>query len=148
MKRPYSILELIEKDEHLKSSLNILFSSTKKINDLPNDIKNNLYFLLAYKNFKSRFKINSPENSFLFEEQNFDKFDPSITNIIAKYALGQFEKEIKRYIPNPVLPSISGFEEIFFNKFEKSNKLVCLPKMNKNTKIPYNDCFFIENYLL
>ena len=148
MKRPYSILELIEKDEHLKSSLNILFSSTKKINDLPNDIKNNLYFLLAYKNFKSRFNINSPENSFLFEEQNFDKFDPSITNIIAKYALGQFEKEIKRYIPNPVLPSISGFEEIFFNKFEKSNKLVCLPKMNKNTKIPYNDCFFIENYLL
>ena len=148
IKRPYIILELIEKDEHLKSSLNTLFSSTKKINDLPNDIKNNLYFLLAYKNFKSSFNINSSENSFLFEEQNFDKIDPSITNIIAKYALDQFEKEIKRYIPNPVLPSISGFEEIFFNKFEKSNKLVCLPKMNKNTKLPYNDCFFIENYLL
>jgi hypothetical protein len=147
MKSPYSIIELIEKDDHLKSSLNTLFSSTKKINDLPNDIKNNLYFLLAYKNFKSNFNINSPENSFLFDEQNFDKLDPSITNIIAKYALDKFEKEIKRYIPNPILPSISGFEEILFNKFEKSNKLVCLPKMNKNIKISYNDCFFIENYL-
>mgnify|MGYP006873039680 CR=1 FL=1 len=148
MKRPYSFLELIEKDEHLKSSLNNLFSSTKKRSDLPHDIKNNLCFLLAYKNFKSNFKINSSENSFLFEEENFGKIDPSITNIIAKYALDQLEKEIKRYIPNPTLPSISGFEEVLFNKFEKSNKLVCLPKMNKNTQMPYNDYFFIENYLL
>ena len=115
---------------------------------MPNDIKNNLCFLLAYKNFKSNFRINSPENSFLFEEENFGKIDPSITNIIAKYALDQFEKEIKKYIPNPVLPSISGFEEVLFNKFEKSNKLVCLPKINKNTQMPYNDYFFIENYLL
>jgi len=148
MKRPFSFLELIEKDKHLKSSLNILFSSTKKRSDLPNDIKNNLCFLLAYKNFKRNFRINSPENSFLFEEENFGKIDPSIINIIAKYALDQFEKEIKNYIPNPFLPSISGFEEVLFNKFEKSNKLVCLPKMNKNTQMPYNDYFFIENYLL
>ena len=72
--------------------------------------------------------MNSPNNSFLFEEKNFEELDPSITNIITKYALDQFEKEIKRYIPNPFLPSISGFEEILFNKFEKSNKLVCLQK--------------------
>ena len=104
---------------------------------MPNNIKTNLYFLLAYKNFKNNFKINYPKNSFLFEEKNFDQLDPSITNIIAKYALDQFKKEIKRYISNPFLPSISGFEEILFNKFEKSNKLVCLPKMNKNTKISF-----------
>ena len=30
MKRPYLFLELIEKEEHLKSSLNKVFSSTKK----------------------------------------------------------------------------------------------------------------------
>ena len=30
IKRPYSFLELIEKEEYLKSSLNNLFSSTKK----------------------------------------------------------------------------------------------------------------------
>ena len=82
MKRPYSFLELIEKEEHLKSSLNNIFSSTKKINDLPNDIKNNLYFLLAYKNFKSNFTINSQINSFLFEEKNFDQLDPSITKLL------------------------------------------------------------------
>jgi hypothetical protein len=73
IKRPYIILELIEKDEHLKSSLNTLFSSTKKINDLPNDIKNNLYFLFAYKNFKSSFNINSSENSFYFKSKTLTK---------------------------------------------------------------------------
>ena len=114
---------------------------------MPNEFKNNLFFLLAYKNFKNNFNINSPDFSFLIENQNFDKLDPSITYFILKYSFSQIENEIKKYMPNPTIPSISSFEEILFNKFGKSKRLVCLPKKNKNTQILYYDYYYIENYL-
>ena len=151
IKSPYKFIYLIESDKVLKTEINSFFKTAKIKNNLSNDLRNNLFFLTAYKKFKNNYEtIETEFYEKLVERQYsvFEEIDPSISTNLSKYMLNLLEIEMNKNIKNTILPSVAGLEELIFNQNFKLRKLVCLPKMNKTTKIFYGDSIYFEKYLL
>ena len=151
IKSPYKFIYLIESDKVLKTEINSFFKTAKIKNNLSNDLRNNLFFLTAYKKFKNNYEtIETEFYEKLVERQYsvFEEIDPSISTNLSKYMLNLLEIEMNKNIKNPILPSVAGLEEVIFNQNLKLRKLVCLPKNNKTTKIFYGDSIYFEKNLL
>ena len=145
-KEPYKFLDLIEKDNSLKESINSLFFGMKNKNLLSQELNNNIQLILLFKYFQEQFRLFKDKNEYTLNKNVFEKdisdnnLDPSFIMTKSKYILNQIKnhKKFNITLDDSVLSSLTDIAFYEKEKYE-TIRLTLLP-LNKNK---YKDSLYI-----
>ena len=142
---PYKFLNLIEKDQILKESINSRFSQVTKNNNFSKEINENIQVILLYKKYQEILYQYRDTDIKIFNKHNIEKeimYNPDPSFLVYK------SKSIFNYISgNSSLfkPSMEGLIEITFHEKEKYEHIqLCLLPSKKNK---YKDGSYIQTNL-
>ena len=143
--KPYKFLNLIEKDQILKESINSRFSKVTKNNDFSPEINENIKLILLFKKYQETLRQYKDKDSIIFnkrkiEESIINNPDPSFLAYKSKYIFDIISGDKTIFEP-----SMEGIIEITSHEQEKYEHIqLCLLPSKKNK---YADGSYIKNNL-
>ena len=143
--KPYKFLNLIEKDQILKESINSRFSKVTKNNDFSPEINENIKLILLFKKYQETLRQYKDKDSIIFnkrkiEESIINNPDPSFLAYKSKYIFDIISGDKTLFEP-----SMEGLIEITSHEQEKYEHIqLCLLPSKKNN---YSDGSYIKNNL-
>ena len=125
--KPYKFLNLIEKDQILKESINSRFSKVTKNNDFSPEINENIKLILLFKKYQETLRQYKDKDSIIFnkrkiEESIINNPDPSFLAYKSKYIFDGISGDETLF-----KPSMEGLIEITSHEQEKYEHIqLCL----------------------
>ena len=143
--KPYKFLNLIEKDQILKDSINSRFSQVTKNNSFSKEINENIKLILLYKNYQETLRHYKDKDIIKFNKRNYEENiisnpHPSFLAYKSKYIFDGISGDETLF-----KPSMEGLIEITSHEQEKYEHIqLCLLPLKKNN---YADGSYIKNNL-
>jgi len=143
--KPYKFLNLIEKDQILKDSINSRFSQVTKNNSFSKEINENIKLILLYKNYQETLRHYKDKDIIKFNKRNYEENiinnpTPSFLAYKSKYIFDGISGDETLF-----KPSMEGLIEITSHEQEKYEHIqLCLLPSKKNN---YEDGSYIKNNL-
>ena len=143
--KPYKFLNLIEKDQILKDSINSRFSQVTKNNSFSKEINENIKLILLYKKYQETLRHYKDKDIIKFNKRNYEENiinnpHPSFLAYKSKYIFDGISGDETLF-----KPSMEGLIEITSHEQEKYEHIqLCLLPSKKNN---YEDGSYIKNNL-
>ena len=143
--KPYKFLNLIEKDQILKDSINSRFSQVTKNNSFSKEINENIKLILLYKKYQETLRQYKDKDIIKFNKRNYEENiinnpHPSFLAYKSKYIFDGISGDETLF-----KPSMEGLIEITSHEQEKYEHIqLCLLPSKKNN---YEDGSYIKNNL-
>ena len=143
--KPYKFLNLIEKDQILKDSINSRFSQVTKNNSFSKEINENIKLILLYKKYQETLRQYKDKDIIKFNKRNYEENiinnpTPSFLAYKSKYIFDGISGDETLF-----KPSMEGLIEITSHEQEKYEHIqLCLLPSKKNN---YEDGSYIKNNL-
>ena len=143
--KPYKFLNLIEKDQILKDSINSRFSQVTKNNSFSKEINENIKLILLYKKYQETLRHYKDKDIIKFNKRNYEENiinnpTPSFLAYKSKYIFDGISGDETLF-----KPSMEGLIEITSHEQEKYEHIqLCLLPSKKNN---YEDGSYIKNNL-